>query len=46
LREWEFKIDTDHYVLGQILTYVAHARWQMSFRSVRGVIAACASSHQ
>jgi len=26
LREWESKIDTDHYVLGQILTYVAHAR--------------------
>lgn len=40
LREWEFKIDADHYVLGQILTYVAHARRQMSFRPVRGVIAA------
>jgi hypothetical protein len=40
LREWEFKIQADHYVLGQILTYVAHARQEMRFRPVRGVIAA------
>jgi RecB family endonuclease NucS len=39
-REWEFKIDADHYVLGQILTYIAHARREMGFRPVRGVIAA------
>lgn len=40
IREWEFKINADHYVLGQILTYVAHARREMNFRPVRGVIAA------
>lgn len=40
IREWEFKIDADHYVLGQILTYVAHARKELNFRPVRGVIAA------
>jgi hypothetical protein len=40
LREWEFKIQADHYVLGQILTYVAHARKELGFRPVRGVIAA------
>lgn len=39
LREWEFKIQADHYVLGQILTYVAYARQEMRFRPVRGVIA-------
>jgi RecB family endonuclease NucS len=40
LREWEFKIDADHYVLGQVLTYIAHARRELGFRPVRGVIAA------
>lgn len=40
IREWEFKIEADHYVLGQILTYVAHARRELNFRPVRGVIAA------
>lgn len=40
IREWEFKINADHSVLGQILTYVAHARKELNFRPVRGVIAA------
>lgn len=39
LREWEFKIAADHIALGQLLTYVAHARVELGFRPVRGVIA-------
>jgi hypothetical protein len=46
IREWEFKIDADHYVLGQILTYVAHARRELNFRPVRGVIAAFTFSEE
>ena len=46
IREWEFKIDADHYVLGQILTYVAHARKELNFRPVRGVIAAFTFSEE
>jgi len=41
LREWEFKIRADYSSLGQILTYTALIREQMSFtRNVQGVIAA------
>ena len=40
LREWEFKIHADYQALGQILIYVAHARQEMAFRPVQGVIAA------
>ena len=39
LREWEFKIAAGHIALGQLLTYVAHARVELGFRPVRGVIA-------
>ena len=40
LREWEFKISADHRTLGQILIYLAHARRELGFRPIRGVIAA------
>jgi hypothetical protein len=40
LREWEFKICADHRALGQILIYVSHARRELGFRPIRGVIAA------
>lgn len=40
LREWEFKIYADHRTLGQLLIYLAHARRELGFRPVRGVIAA------
>src|SRR5207237_389767 len=40
LREWEFKIHGDYRALGQILIYVAHARHELGFRPVQGVIAA------
>lgn len=40
LREWEFKIKADHHALGQVLTYIAHARHDLQFRPIRGVIAA------
>jgi hypothetical protein len=40
LREWEFKIFADHRTLGQILIYLAHARRELGFRPIRGVIAA------
>jgi hypothetical protein len=39
IREWEFKINADHHALGQVLTYMAHARIELKFRPVRGVIA-------
>lgn len=40
MREWEFKIHADYRALGQILIYVAHARQELGFRPVQGVIAA------
>lgn len=40
LREWEFKISADHRTLGQLLIYLSHARRELGFRPVRGVIAA------
>jgi hypothetical protein len=40
LREWEFKISADHRTLGQILIYLSHARRELGFRPIRGVIAA------
>jgi RecB family endonuclease NucS len=39
-REWEFKVSADHRALGQLLIYLAHARRELDFRPVRGVIAA------
>lgn len=40
IREWEFKIHADYRAIGQILAYVALARNELGFRSVRGVLAA------
>ena len=41
IREWEFKIHADYNALGQILTYVATAKYETDFsREIRGVIAA------
>src|SRR5689334_5075393 len=40
LREWEFKISADYRALGQILIYLSHARRELGFRPIRGVIAA------
>ena len=39
-REWEFKIRADQRTLGQLLIYLAHARRELAFRPIRGVIAA------
>ncbi len=40
LRDWEFKLSADHRTLGQILIYLSHARRELGFRPIRGVIAA------
>ena len=40
LRDWEFKISADHRTLGQVLIYLSHARRELGFRPIRGVIAA------
>ncbi len=41
LREWEFKLHACYSALGQVLTYVSHARVEKNFeRNIRGVIAA------